>query len=254
MYFPPYPSYSEEEKEEEEKIHRECLANLAENENISLQSREKLCKIVNGVMVDDAISDSSADDLLSAWYNDPTLMNEIYNNLSQQGKFQITPQIILYTYESVDKAYESMTENNLMTGNDRKTIDRYLHFAEDKRYVYFYYNTRPTDRGFLHPMSFRHFYINKYLSSNTSFAIRFSFGGGIYGTHANIIMCKQNPPVAGSNKPVIECELFDPHGQYLNETGKNEESDYIINRVFELLHLLFEPDNYKVIIKNPDEV
>jgi len=216
---------------------QECLKNLGQDDGISIELREKLCKIINGVKSDsDSDSTSSVFELMDLWYNDIRVLEELRNIFILRG-LRITPEICL-----VIKKIKQEERDNY----------HYMVDANDGELSYNYSVLVRNHFTIFNPENFRYFYIDHFLLREDLFAIPFGFQGE-YGSHANMLICRKYTD-ARYDKPVIECEHFEPHGQYFIGNIYKDQSDFIINRVFELLHLLFDPNEYKIIVLNPNQI
>jgi hypothetical protein len=232
----------------QEQIQKECLNNLAKNENISSRLRKKLCKIINGIWVDTG-SDSNQKDkfneLMSLWYYDSVLIEEIYETLKKNG-LRMTKEITcLAKIEPPSKPGWNITDDGIS----------YRYFG-----LYVYVDEASGLQGeALVPLdleNFKHTEIDKFLSSDELFAIPFGFSGTYFGdgrddSHQNMIIVKKYTYKDG-RKSVIECELFEPHGKYYN--GDKNASNFIIARVGELMRLLFDPNKHEIIVLTPEQI
>ena len=231
---------------------QECLTNLRQNANISPELREKLCKIINGGLINTGNNDEkktkdSIKDLMHLWFNDAFVVSEIYNTLRRNG---------LHVTKEIKMLANKMDEDHrVFIGSDG---DRKLKLANDNE-VYYYYMVQTVGddnfkvRAFLDVGDFKRTQIDEYLLNDQLFAIPFGVGGDYLGSHANMLIIKQYNDEK-YDKPVIECEHFEPHGQYFLAETYKEKSDFIINRVWELIHLLFDPAKYKIIVLNPNQI
>ena len=231
---------------------QDCLTNLRQNANISPELREKLCKIINGGLIDTGNNDEkktkdSIKDLMHLWFKDNVVIEEIYDTLRRNG-LHITEQIILNV---------SPLEDRL-----RPYVDQgFLKAEKDEIYMYYLWDHKhPLGaegmRVFV-PEVFKETQINQYLLSNQLFAIPFGIESHIWGGHRNMLLVRQYQD-AQYDKPVIKVEHFEPHGQFfdagLDAARNKEQSDFIVNRVFELIQLLFDPAKYKIIVLNPNQI
>jgi len=218
-------------------VHQDCLQNLGDNVNISLELREKLCKIINGISSDDNGSDC-IDDLMSIWYNDAHLISEIYNILRQRG-LHITHAIHLSANAMNPElaAVLSPTSNLIRSANDLGV-------------QYSYYVLNGTTASYFNPENFKLTELDNYILNDDEklFAIPFGFSGDyVEGDHANMLIFKKH-----KGSKIIECEHFEPYGKSFGRS--KEKADFVINRVFEIVHLLFDPKEYKIIMLNPDTI
>ena len=236
----------------EQLAEHDCLANLGENTSISRDLKQKLCKIINGVLVntgnnDDTNKKDLLGELMHLWYNDPFVVSEIINTLRRNG-LHVTKEIKMIV-NKMDEAHR------VFIGYD----DVDFKLANDNE-VYYYYAVQTVGddnfavRDYLDVGDFKRTQIDKYLLNDQLFAIPFGISGDyLGGAHANMLIIKQyNDEKSG--KPVIECEHFEPHGQYYKAEQYKEHSDFIINRVWEFIHLLFDPKKYKIIVLNPNQI
>jgi hypothetical protein len=231
---------------------QDCLTNLRQNANISPELREKLCKIINGGLINTGNNDDTSKkdflgELMHLWYDDIFVVSEIYNTLRRNGQ-HITKEIKMLA-NKMDEAHR------IFIGNDG---DWKIKLANDNE-VYYYYMVQTVGdsefkfRDYLDVGNFKRTQIDKYLLNDQLFAIPFGVGGNYLGSHANMLIIKQYNDEK-YDKPVIECEHFEPHGQYYMAEQYKEKSDFIINRVWELIHLLFDPAKYKIIVLNPNQI
>ena len=228
----------------EQLAEQECLTNLGENTNISRELKQKLCKIINGVLVNtDDTPNNLFGELMSIWYNDTIVVSEIYKTLRRNG-LHITNKIVMVV--------KPMDEDHRILIGLPEDNDMPLKTANDDKLFYFYISVDVEGRStYFNADVFKH-QMNKYLESDQLFAIPFSFSG-FMGTHANMLIIRQYKNEK-YEKPVIECEHFEPHGQYFLAESNKEYSDFIINRVWEIIHLLFDPEKYKIIVLNPNQI
>lgn len=229
--------------------YNECVANLSKNENISLELREKICKIINGIPIDeDEPVQDSFKDLINLWFNDPMLIDAIYETLRQSG-LRITPEITCSAYVEVSPSRSTWirTKNNI-------------------QYNYFSGSHTETDpvsglpRNVRTSLDFNVFLestqINDFALSGELFAIPIKFAGSyITGTHENTIICQITHRDKASNKLVLECELFEPHGKYFlgGQEKYKELNDFIRSRALDIIYSLFD-ETYEIIIFYPDQI
>lgn len=244
----PVDSFTLSTAPSQQQIQKECLNNLAKNQNISSRLRKKLCKIINGILVDtdgDSDEQDKFNELMSLWYYDSVLIEEIYETLKKNG-LRMTKEITcLANIEPPSKPGWNTTNDGIS----------YHYFG-----FYIYIDkTSGLQEEALVPLNienFKHTEIDKFLSSDELFAIPFGFSGTYFGygrddSHQNMIIVKKYTYKDG-RKPVIECELFEPHGKYYN--GDKNASDFIIARVGELMRLLFDPNEYEIIVLTPEQI
>ena len=244
----PIDSFTLSTAPSQEQIQKECLNNLAKNQNISSRLRRKLCQIINGIMVDtrgDSDKQDKFSELMSLWFYDSVLIEEIYETLKKNGLRMTKGITCLAKIEPPSKPGWSMTDDGIS----------YRYFG-----LYIYFDETSGSQGeALVPLdleSFKHTEIDKFLSSDELFAIPFGFSGTYFGdgrdnSHQNMIIVKKYTYKDG-RKSVIECELFEPHGKYYD--GDKETSNFIITRVRELMRLLFDPSEYEIIVLTPEQL
>jgi hypothetical protein len=239
----------------EQVAEHDCLTNFRENANISIELRRKICKIINGVMVntgdnDDTKKKDSLDELMHLWFNDHYVVSEIDDTLRRNG-LHIAKQIILLV-RPMDKYHRDLIDqqgSNIVFASD----DYKLYYG------FFTFNAKHSagNNGFypLNPAFYKET-IDQYLLSEQLFAIPFGFSYmGI--NHSNMLIIRQYNNDTDTKK-IIEAEHFEPHGQFfepgLDAALNKEQSDFIVNRVFELIQLLFDPAKYKIIVLNPNQI
>lgn len=235
----------------EQLAEQDCLTNFRENATISTELKQKLCKIINGVLINPGDNhDISKKDLLGElmhiWYNDNLVVSEIYDTLRQNG-LHITKEINMNVEQmkEADRIFIGANgDTGIKTENDNE-VYYYYYLRDYKSSTLKFFNARVFEE-------FKDIEIDKYLLNDQLFAIPFGIGGYL-GDHANMLIIKQYNDEK-YDKPVIECEHFEPHGQYYMAEMDKEKSNFIINRVFEFIHLLFDPKKYKIIILNPNQI
>ena len=212
----------------------ECLRRLNDNHSISSSTMKAICNIVNDVYnetdgVQTAVGFSKADiekedkedinELLHVWFNDTTVVNEIYKTLSQAQMFCFFEELMFRFDETVTKLVEEDAQNEIWPVSVINVIDDYGNPRTVKLIPYLY-----TSR------------ILRCYEKTIAIPLNFQFEHEKTG-HENMLIINRR---IIEDKITIVIEHFEPHGEfYLRDTNKTH---IINNEIDKVIMTLFDPE------------
>jgi len=218
----------------------ECLLRLNDNQDIPKPTREAICKIVTDVYNEDngvqtAVGFSEAEikerdkedinELLHIWFNDSTVLDTLYKNLSKTGVFCVLDKLLFYFDETMTKPVKARVYDH---------IDL---------------NGRVWESTISLPS-----YLLKIIECyERMIAIPITLKFENQGDHANMLIINRK---MNEGKITFVIEHFEPHGMLYSGSSKNKNaiSNTINKSIDKLIMELFNSDVFKnVFIKIDDE-
>jgi hypothetical protein len=209
----------------------ECLRRLNDNPDIPKPTRDAICKIVTDVYnenngVQTAVGFSKADiekedkedinELLHIWFNDTTVVHDIYKTLSQSGIFCFFNEIVFRFDETVTKLVETNAENEIWPVSIVDRIDVHGNPRLIPLTPYVYTSS-----------------IMKCYEKTIAIPLDFQFKEMSVG-HANMLIINRR---IIEDKLTFVIEHFEPHGEHYMEINKsnviNNEIDKVIMSLFD---------------------